>query len=150
MMDRKTKPENLDRTAIEICSARPRISSTKLGRSTILKNQPLSPEKVLSISPDCADAYVLLAEAQGSLAKALELHCKSAEAGEACPWKRGFRERGRPICLIINCFRESFLPTLASVTKVKRCAADNLNAWQATAGALVWLAQIDDKPPLLN
>ena len=30
-------------------------------------------------------------------------------------------------------------------------AADHLNAWHATTGALVWLAQrIDDKPPLLN
>jgi hypothetical protein len=78
----------------------------------------------LSISSDCADAYVLLAEAPGSLAKALELYCKGVEA---------------------------FLPTWASVTKVKRCAADKLNAWQTTAGALVWLTQrIDDKPTLLN
>ncbi len=38
--------------------------------------------RALKISPDCADAYVLLAEAARTRAKALELYRKGVEAGE--------------------------------------------------------------------
>jgi len=38
--------------------------------------------KALEISPDCADAYVLLAENTGSLKRALELYAAGMEAGE--------------------------------------------------------------------
>jgi len=45
--------------------------------------------RALKISPDCADAYVLLAEAARTRAKALELYRKGVEAGDA-------RWAGRP------------------------------------------------------
>jgi len=49
--------------------------------------------KALTISPDCADAYVLLAEqAATSLDEAIELNQKGVEAGERAIGKRAFKE----------------------------------------------------------
>jgi tetratricopeptide (TPR) repeat protein len=49
--------------------------------------------KALTISPDCADAYVLLAEqAAESLDEAIELNQKGVEAGERAIGKRAFKE----------------------------------------------------------
>ena len=47
--------------------------------------------KALTISPDCADAYVILAEATASLDKALELYRKGIEAGERAIGKETFK-----------------------------------------------------------
>ncbi len=47
----------------------------------------------LEISPDCADAYVLLAqEGSSSLAEATELYRKAVEAGERALGKRAFKD----------------------------------------------------------
>lgn len=46
--------------------------------------------KALKISADCADAYVLLAEAAATPAKALELYRKGVEAGERALGKQAF------------------------------------------------------------
>ncbi len=46
--------------------------------------------KALKISSDCADAYVLLAEAAAAPAKALELYGKGVEAGERALGKQAF------------------------------------------------------------
>jgi tetratricopeptide (TPR) repeat protein len=46
--------------------------------------------KSLKISADCADAYVLLAEAAAAPAKALELYRKGVEAGERALGKEAF------------------------------------------------------------
>ncbi len=46
--------------------------------------------KALKISGDCADAYVLLAEAAAAPAKALELYRKGVEAGERALGKQAF------------------------------------------------------------
>jgi tetratricopeptide (TPR) repeat protein len=49
--------------------------------------------QALSISPDCADAYVLLAEEEaGSLGRALEYYQKGVEAGERALGKGYFKE----------------------------------------------------------
>jgi len=49
--------------------------------------------KALEVSPDCADAYTLLAEETAeSLAEALELYRKGVEAGERALGKRAFKE----------------------------------------------------------
>jgi tetratricopeptide (TPR) repeat protein len=49
--------------------------------------------EALAISPDCADAYVLLAqEAASSLADAIDLNRKGVEAGERALGKRAFEE----------------------------------------------------------
>ncbi len=49
-------------------------------------------QKALAISPDCADAYVILAEAAGPLDKALELYRKGVEAGERALGKEAFKD----------------------------------------------------------
>ncbi|MFO8013881.1 MAG: BTAD domain-containing putative transcriptional regulator [Phycisphaerae bacterium] len=49
--------------------------------------------KALDISPDCADAYVLLAqESAESLEEALDLYRKGVQAGERALGKKGFKE----------------------------------------------------------
>lgn len=49
--------------------------------------------KALEVSPDCADAFTLLAEETAeSLAEALELYRKGVEAGERALGKRAFKE----------------------------------------------------------
>jgi tetratricopeptide (TPR) repeat protein len=48
--------------------------------------------KALKISPDCADAYVLLAEAAATPVKALELYRRGVVAGERALGKRAFVE----------------------------------------------------------
>jgi tetratricopeptide (TPR) repeat protein len=48
--------------------------------------------KALTISPDCADAYVLLAEAAVTPAKALEFYRKGVQAGERAVGKEPFEE----------------------------------------------------------
>jgi thioredoxin-like negative regulator of GroEL len=48
--------------------------------------------KALAISPDCADAYVILAEMAPSLDETLELCRKGVEAGERALGKRAFTE----------------------------------------------------------
>lgn len=61
-------------------------ASTKTRRVSLAK-------KALNISPDCADAYVLLAEETAqSLDEALELYRKGVEAGERALGKRVFSE----------------------------------------------------------
>jgi tetratricopeptide (TPR) repeat protein len=50
-------------------------------------------KKALSISPDCADAYNLLAEeTAGSVEEAVELYAKGVEAGERAIGERAFKE----------------------------------------------------------
>jgi tetratricopeptide (TPR) repeat protein len=50
-------------------------------------------KKALEISPDCADAYVLLAEESArSLDEAMELYRKGVEAGERALGKKTFKE----------------------------------------------------------
>ena len=51
--------------------------------------------RALEISPDCADAYVLLAENAGSRKEALELYQKGVEAGTRALGPELFRGRGR-------------------------------------------------------
>src|SRR5271169_4178978 len=46
--------------------------------------------RALKISPDCADAYVLLAEAARTRAKALELYRKGVAAGERALGREAF------------------------------------------------------------
>lgn len=46
--------------------------------------------KAVSLSPDCADAYVLLAEQATTRDQALELYRKGVEAGERALGKNGF------------------------------------------------------------
>ncbi len=57
-----------------------------------LKRRVALAEKALGISPDCADAYVILAQAAGSLDEALELYRKGVEAGERALGKEAFEE----------------------------------------------------------
>jgi tetratricopeptide (TPR) repeat protein len=47
-------------------------------------------QKAISISPDCADAYVLLAEETAVLDEALELYRKGVEAGERAVGRQAF------------------------------------------------------------
>jgi len=49
-------------------------------------------DEALAISPDCADAYVLLAEHCGDLEQALELYQQGVAAGERALGKKAFRE----------------------------------------------------------
>ena len=49
-------------------------------------------KQALAISPDCADAYVLLAEAASSRKEALELYRKAVEAGERALGPEVFEE----------------------------------------------------------
>ncbi len=49
-------------------------------------------EKALEISPDCADAYVLLAEHANQRSEALELYAKGTAAGERALGPEAFRE----------------------------------------------------------
>ncbi len=51
--------------------------------------------KALKLSPDCADAYVLLAEAAITPAKALEFYRQGVEAGERALGKDAFDEQRR-------------------------------------------------------
>ncbi|MBV8359219.1 MAG: hypothetical protein JO189_14990 [Deltaproteobacteria bacterium] len=55
-----------------------------------LKKQIALARKALTISPDCADAYVLLAETATSPAKTLELYRKGFLAGERALGKSTF------------------------------------------------------------
>jgi tetratricopeptide (TPR) repeat protein len=48
--------------------------------------------KALEISPDCADAYVMLAEYADTLPDALELYEQGVEAGERALGEEGFKE----------------------------------------------------------
>src|SRR5712671_1778797 len=48
--------------------------------------------KALAISPDCADAYVLLAKAANSPADTLELYRKGLAAGERAIGKQSFED----------------------------------------------------------
>lgn len=48
-------------------------------------------QKAISISPDCADAYVLLAEETAALDEALELYRKGVEAGERSLGRKAFQ-----------------------------------------------------------
>lgn len=48
--------------------------------------------RALALSPDCADAYVILAEATEPLDEALELYRKGVEAGERALGNAAFRE----------------------------------------------------------
>ncbi|MCC6125258.1 MAG: hypothetical protein IT426_09870 [Pirellulales bacterium] len=48
--------------------------------------------KALTISPDCADAYVLLAENAGTAGEAQELYEQGVAAGERAIGKKGFKE----------------------------------------------------------
>jgi tetratricopeptide (TPR) repeat protein len=48
--------------------------------------------KALAISPDCADAYVILAATASSLDETIELYRKGVEAGERALGKRAFTE----------------------------------------------------------
>jgi tetratricopeptide (TPR) repeat protein len=48
--------------------------------------------KALAISPNCADAYVVLAEAAVPLKQSLELYRQAVQAGERTLGKRAFRE----------------------------------------------------------
>ena len=58
-----------------------------------LKRRVELARKALDISPDCADAYALLArESTKSLADAIDLNRKGVEAGERALGKRGFKE----------------------------------------------------------
>ena len=49
-------------------------------------------EKALAISPDCADAFVLLAEAATSPSKTLELYRRGVQAGERALGQQPFAE----------------------------------------------------------
>jgi tetratricopeptide (TPR) repeat protein len=49
-------------------------------------------KKALTISSNCADAYVVLAQATATLDEALELHRKGVEAGQRALGKRTFAE----------------------------------------------------------
>jgi tetratricopeptide (TPR) repeat protein len=57
-----------------------------------LKKHITLTNKALAISPDCADAYVILAEMAPSLDETLELCRKGVEAGERAVGKRAFTE----------------------------------------------------------
>jgi tetratricopeptide (TPR) repeat protein len=57
-----------------------------------LKRQIAFAKKALALSPDCADAYVLLAEATAPLDEALELYRKGVEASERALGERAFVE----------------------------------------------------------
>jgi tetratricopeptide (TPR) repeat protein len=57
-----------------------------------LKRRAALAKKALAIFPDCADAYVLLAEAAASPAEALDLCRKGVEAGERAIGKQSFDE----------------------------------------------------------
>jgi tetratricopeptide (TPR) repeat protein len=57
-----------------------------------LKRRLALAQKALAISPDCADASVLLAEAATSPSDALELYRKGLEAGERAIGQRAFKD----------------------------------------------------------
>jgi tetratricopeptide (TPR) repeat protein len=57
-----------------------------------LKKRAALATKALAISPDCADAYVTLAEMAPSLDQTFELYRKGVEAGERALGKRAFTE----------------------------------------------------------
>jgi len=57
-----------------------------------LKRRLTLARKALAISPDCADAYVLLAAAANSPAETLELYRKGLAAGERAIGKRAFED----------------------------------------------------------
>src|SRR5689334_15853527 len=57
-----------------------------------LKKRIALANKALEISPDCADAYVVLAQSAPSLDETLELCRKGVEAGERALGKRAFSE----------------------------------------------------------
>lgn len=56
-----------------------------------LKQRIALAQRALTISPDCADAYVILAKAAGPLDKAPELYRKGVEAGERALGKETFK-----------------------------------------------------------
>lgn len=49
-------------------------------------------KKALKISPDCADAYVILADDETSLEKAIELYQQAVAAGERALGRKAFKE----------------------------------------------------------
>jgi tetratricopeptide (TPR) repeat protein len=49
-------------------------------------------QKALQVSPDCADAYVLLAEESTALDQAVELYRKGVEAGERALGRQAFKD----------------------------------------------------------
>ena len=57
-----------------------------------LKRRVALATKALAISPNCADAYVVLAEATAPLDEALEFYRKGVEAGERALGRRAFVE----------------------------------------------------------
>ncbi|HEX5472035.1 MAG TPA: hypothetical protein VFW73_09120 [Lacipirellulaceae bacterium] len=60
--------------------------------ATSAQRQMTLARKALEISPDCADAYVMLAEYAETLPDALELYEQGVAAGERALGKEGFRE----------------------------------------------------------
>ena len=62
------------------------------GRSTIRAKRAATARKALKISPDCADAYVLMAEIATTPAQALELYRRGVAAGERALGQRAFVE----------------------------------------------------------
>ncbi len=58
--------------------------------------------KALAISPDCADAYVLLAEETEAVDEALELYRQGVEAGERALGKETFEDEAGDFWLILE------------------------------------------------
>jgi hypothetical protein len=72
--------------------------------------------EALAVSADCADAYVLLAEHVSDQEKALALYAQGVEAGKRALGDEMFEE------------------------EAAYCAETSLQAWEASPGALDWLA----------
>jgi hypothetical protein len=82
MMDRKTKPRKPGLGGGRDLLSQAEDLIYQAWEMSDHKKRSALARKALSISPDCADAYVLLAEAATAPAKVLELYRKGVEAGE--------------------------------------------------------------------